>query len=155
MIPLGITVLEDGTIISKRGKQLKLTPNTRGYLKFGAFVGGKRVTFQVHAVVCEAFHGPKPTPKHEVCHNDGDQLNNVASNLRWGTRSENAADRVLHGTVARGERSPGAKLTETQVQEIRTRYAAGSILMRELAAEYGVTKKTISVIISRKMWTHV
>jgi hypothetical protein len=59
--------------------------------------GGKR-TITVHSLVCEAFHGPKPSPKHEVRHLDGDRLHNAASNLRWGTASENRHDSVRHGT---------------------------------------------------------
>ncbi len=44
---------------------------------------------KVHQLICEAFHGPKPSPKHEVMHRDEDGLNNRADNLLWGTRKEN------------------------------------------------------------------
>ena len=46
-------------------------------------------TFKVHQLICEAFHGPKPTPEHIVLHLDEDPSNNVPGNLRWGTRKEN------------------------------------------------------------------
>lgn len=46
-------------------------------------------TFKVHQLVCEAFHGPKPTPAHIVLHLDEDPSNNRPENLRWGTRKEN------------------------------------------------------------------
>jgi hypothetical protein len=59
---------------------------------------GARKECTIHSLVCEAFHGPKPSPKHEVRHLDGDPLNNTASNLRWGTASENRHDSVRHGT---------------------------------------------------------
>lgn len=55
----------------------------------------------------------------------------------------------------RGVRHRSAKLTEQDVLDIRARYAAGGIRMQDLADEYGVTKKTISVIVSRKKWTHI
>lgn len=46
-------------------------------------------TIKVHQAVCEAFHGPKPTPKHVVLHRDEDGTNNDPENLKWGTRKEN------------------------------------------------------------------
>lgn len=41
-----------------------------------------------------------------------------------------------------------AKLTPEQVEEIRSRYAAGGILQRDLAAEYGVSKCTVLMVIN-------
>jgi hypothetical protein len=52
----------------------------------------------VHALVLEAFVGPRP-PKHDACHADGSKDNNSLSNLRWGTRKENMQDAVRHGTI--------------------------------------------------------
>lgn len=62
---------------------------------------GTRKKFKVHQLVCTAFHGEKPSPNHEVRHLDGNPMNNNAENLAWGTRSENARDRVRHGTQFR------------------------------------------------------
>lgn len=56
-----------------------------------------RVQRRVHRIVAAAFIGPCP-PGMEVCHSDGDKLNNQPSNLRYGTRSENIRDQVRHGT---------------------------------------------------------
>ena len=50
-------------------------------LKFG--------NLKVHQVVCEAFHGPKPSANSVVIHLDEDGLNNRPENLRWGTQKEN------------------------------------------------------------------
>jgi hypothetical protein len=149
MLPPGYRALEDGTIIGKRGKPLKLTPNTVGYLKFGAQDGtGKRVTLQVHVVVCEAFHGPRPSPRHQARHLDGNRLNCRADNLAWGTPAENTADKVRHGVIK-------TALTEAQVLKIRETYAAGGVLQRQLAVEYKVSRTLISLIVARKKWTHI
>lgn len=47
-------------------------------------------------VVAETFIGPRP-PGLEVCHNDGDSLNNHFENLRYDTHQENIRDIVRHG----------------------------------------------------------
>jgi hypothetical protein len=59
---------------------------------------GARFERTIHSLVCEAFHGPKPTPRHEVRHLNGYSLDNAASNLAWGTPRENRLDSVRHGT---------------------------------------------------------
>ena len=58
----------------------------------------------VHRLVCEAVNGPPPTPRHEVAHScgNGDQGCCAKQHLRWATRAENIADRLLH---TRGSRS--------------------------------------------------
>ena len=44
---------------------------------------------RVHRLICEAFHGPEPFEKAQVCHLDDDGVNNKADNLRWGTHLTN------------------------------------------------------------------
>jgi hypothetical protein len=75
--------------------------------------------------------------------------------IRWGTQQENIADAVARGRNTFGECSNFAKLTETDVIDIRVRYAAGGVLQRELAAEYGVQSNLISRIITGKIWKHL
>lgn len=54
-------------------------------------------TKAVHVLVARAFLGPRPE-KLDVCHNNGDRLDNRLDNLRYGTRKENMTDRDEHGT---------------------------------------------------------
>lgn len=54
----------------------------------------------VHVLVLTAFGTPRPWPEAECRHLDGDPTNNTIGNLRWGSRSENALDRVRHGNDA-------------------------------------------------------
>lgn len=44
---------------------------------------------KVHRAVCEAFHGPAPSPSAVVLHLDENALNNRPENLSWGTQREN------------------------------------------------------------------
>lgn len=155
MVP-GYTPLEDGTIIGPSGKRLKPIPDAKGYQRVSVYaVPGVQRKIRVHLLVCEAFHGPKPFPDAEVRHLNGVRTDNRAENLAWGTAAENQHDRVLHGTAvtSRGEQHPNAALTEKQVQGIRSRYADGGVLQRELAAEYGVSVKTINHILCGRRWT--
>lgn len=54
----------------------------------------------IHILVLTTFGCPRPNPADECRHLDGDPANNTLGNLQWGTRSENALDRVRHGNDA-------------------------------------------------------
>jgi hypothetical protein len=109
---------------------------------------------KVHALACERRHGPRPPGMlalHApvVCHNPS-CFN--WRHLSWGTLKQNAEHKALDGTSHAGERNPRARLTREDVAEMRARYAAGGILQRELAAEYGVAVVTASQIIRGRSW---
>jgi hypothetical protein len=110
----------------------------------------------VHQLVLEAFVGPKPSPKHQGAHWDGDLENNFVSNLRWATAKENIADKVRHGRVTRtsGEIDGMSKLTNDQVRKIRERCSAGEV-QHVVAVDYGVSQPTISDIMTRRSWGHL
>ena len=110
-------------------------------------------TFAVHRLVLEAFSGPCP---HGMCcrHLDGNRANNSAENLRWGTVSENAADRKLHGTEIMGVATHNAKFTDDDIRSMRQRRANGERVL-DLASEYGIHKVHMSKILNRHIWRHV
>jgi hypothetical protein len=135
----------------KGPRLMALSPHTGGYLMLHLYRDGARTPMTVHRAVLEAFVGPRPPGQH-ACHLDGDRRNNVLANLRYATPSENAADKVAHGTHTRGERSPCAKLTADQVGAIR---ALRGTPQQELAERFGVTFSNVSAIQLRKSWRHV
>lgn len=57
-----------------------------GRRKIGVGGGKYRKAAQL---ICEAFHGPRPTAKHECLHIDEDCSNDRPANLKWGTKHEN------------------------------------------------------------------
>lgn len=84
---------------SPTGRVLVGNRITNGYLQLDLRRGTGKATRAgklIHCLVLEAFVGPRPDG-HEACHNDGDQLNNHLSNLRWDTHVENALDTKRHG----------------------------------------------------------
>lgn len=103
----------------------------------------------IHQLVLEAFVGPRP--EGHVCrHLDGTRLNNSLENLAWGTKTENAQDRIRHGTdyfhrTQHGEKHFRAKLSTVQVDEIR-RLRAEGVRLIVLAEKFGVQVSTISRI---------
>lgn len=125
-----------------------------GYITVETTRDGQRLTAGVHVLVCEAFHGPRPSETHQVRHLDGVESHNAESNLAWGTPKENAADRSKHGTERYGERHHAAKITEAMVVEIRRMKAAGRS-GSEIGAVFGLNRNTINRIAVGKRWGHV
>lgn len=78
-----------------RGERiLRAGVSSNGYPTVALGRGNSRT---VHSIVAEAFVGPK-CDGQEVRHKDGNRKNPVASNLCYGTRSDNIGDAVAHGT---------------------------------------------------------
>jgi hypothetical protein len=107
----------------------------------------------VHGLVCETFHGPRPAGCW-VAHNNGDRADNRASNLRWATPTENAADTTAHGRRKVGVQHKLHVLTEEEAKIIRDAprgYGTGIAL----ADRFSVSTQTIKLIRSGKAWKHL
>lgn len=116
--------------------------SAEGYAKIRI---GKRMAF-VHREACKHKNGPPLTPKSEARHTCGNgHLGCVNQHhTAWGTRKENEADKIVHGTS-------GKKLTEGDIRAIRRHIAAGDFY-RDIAAQFGVRKSTISSIKTGHTW---
>ena len=125
-----------------------------GYRTLGLMIDGRKMTVHVHRLVTIAFHGPPPTPAHEVAHSDGDPLNNRIDNLRWATRAENAADRRRHGRDSFGAVHGMSKLTDDHVRHI-FRLACAGVGQRDIADRFGVHQATVHRIYAGKGWKHL
>jgi hypothetical protein len=82
---------------------------------------------------------------------------NTISKLRttWWAHVREAMG--IHGPVPDNThgRNGFAKLTVEQVREIRLHHAHGTMSFRQMAAHYGVHKKTIERVAYGKLWRHV
>ena len=71
----------------------KASINSSGYEFIPLKIGKSIKSFLVSRLVCMAFHGRPPTPKHEADHKDHNPLNNNEKNLQWLSRKENMTKR--------------------------------------------------------------
>lgn len=112
------------------------------YRVISVWLGGRKRLAYFHKMVCEAFHGPRPSATHGALHRDDDPLNNLPSNLRWGLPSENSADAVRNGKTTAGETNGRIRLSDRQAAEIRALVAVG-FSKKGLARRLGVSDTAI------------
>lgn len=103
-----------------------------------------------HRLICEEVNGPSPTSKHVAAHRCGNRNCVNPKHLRWATPQENEADKLLHGTSNRGQRNSRAKLTESEVRQIRDHQ--GAVTPTEIAERFGVSRRQVSRIHRREEW---
>ena len=74
-----------------------------------------------------------------------------ARHLAPGSRGENMADMIRSGRSLVGELQPRHKLNWEQVREARRRHSEG-VDVRQLAADYDVSVRTMGQLISGETW---
>lgn len=82
------------------------------------------------------------------------------SHLLAGTQADNVRDTVERGRLkpTRGERHPGAKLTQQDVEFIRANHLRGSrwspsrCSSAELASRFGISTKQVLALVAGKAW---
>lgn len=124
-----------------------------GYLLISLFRSGKPKTFSVHRLVAKAFLGPCPDGM-ECRHLNGNPADNRSSNLAYGTRKQNHADKRLHGTAQRGEKHNMASLTDAMVIEFRSRVRAGETVA-DISEQTGAKRHIVYNAVSGITWRHL
>lgn len=131
-----------------------LSKKNRRRVKLRDWPGG--VTYAVvYRLVLEAFVGPCPAGM-EARHLDGDSANDALSNLRWGTKAENADDNRrlgVHGGVP-GERHHAAKITADGVRAIRAEPAFDGVTAM-LAKCFFISARQVRDIRAGRQWASV
>lgn len=103
-----------------------------GYEQLNLSVHGISSTQKVHVLVARAFHGPRPDGA-VIRHLNGDQRDNRAVNLAYGSPGDNLRDQVLHGThnEARKTHCPqGHEYTPENTRLMRQRHGGPGRICR-------------------------
>lgn len=108
-------------------------------------------TVRAHRLALWIAVGPPNPADAEAAHSCRNRHCVAPDHLRWATKSENQADRLIDGTHNRGDRSGQAKLTWAKAQEIREKAAAGNPI-RSIAKEYGIHHSQVSRIATGQSW---
>ena len=138
-----------------RGRVLRLKPKPNGAgLYYLCFYADGGVYIQVNRAVCLAFYGEPPSEEYQAAHLDGRTENNRPENLAWKTPTENAADKVRHGTAPIGVNNARARLNEVAVADIIRRYADGEKAVC-LADDHPISTGTVLAVVRGDIWTHV
>ena len=111
----------------------------------------------VHRLVMERLVGPLPAGI-AVCHTCDNPPCVRLDHLFLGTQKDNVRDMWAkgrgHASQLRGSQIGTSKLTESQVSEIKARHRTGEF-QNALARSFGVSKRTINLIVTTRSWKHV
>lgn len=135
-----------------KGNILKPELTHRGYYRYRVMSDGVKRSGYAHRIVCEAFHGPPPSDRHQAAHNNGVKTDNHYTNLRWATPAENTEDNFRLGVVLSGEESPVSKLTQSAVEQMRAEYTGKHGQIANFARRFGVTHGCAWNVINGLTW---
>lgn len=127
-----------------------------GYLQVRAMINGTRHNASAHRLVWLHFRGRIPDGL-VINHKNGNKSDNRLDNLEVVTPSVNAqhATRILkvgHCANQNGERNYMAKLTNSDVIEIRRRRNEKNEPLKKIADDYGIKFQAVSKIARGDRW---
>lgn len=94
----GYEVSDRGQVRNSAGLMLAQQTDSKGYRRVKLYLDGVKRAHKVHRLVARAFH-QNPHGYPLVRHLNGDQADNRAVNLAWGTPAMNLDDARAHGTL--------------------------------------------------------
>ncbi len=116
------------------GRGIKVAPEWDDFSKFLEDMGDPPPGMSIDRIDCNGGYNKK--------------------NCRWATKTEQTANRRPFKQIQpKGENSPGAKLKDDIVKEIRLK--AETSTQSKIAAEYGISQSLVSMIVRRKIWSHI
>lgn len=122
--------------------------SSNGYRKISIRNKDGMKSVWLHRIILLTFTEEPLDKKYEAGHIDGDHTNNCLTNLKWMTKAENEACKLLHGTHNRGEKCGTSKLSNDQAKDIINLYSSKLYTQERLAQIYNVSSATISRIVN-------
>ena len=117
-----------------------------GYLSVSLRKDNKTYSVLVHRLVAQTYLGEPGFL--DVCHWNHKRDDNRVENLYIGTRTENTKQsgrEGRYGAWRKGVSPANKKLTDAMKEEIKIKYSTGNYRQIDLAAEYGVCQRSISL----------
>lgn len=157
---------DGGKIILPNGKTAATSRDKRGYNRISIRINAACHTFNAARIICWLVNGQPPSPDCDVDHINRNKGDDRPENLRWVSRadnlrnwSENASEKRKNQFAsiphACGEHIRQAKLTASQVAEIRLIMKTQPVKYSILSKRFGVTRSHIGNILKRRIWAHV
>ena len=135
---------------------LKIQRNVdTGYAIIGISCSGRRKTCNVHVLFALAFHGERPAGTEVRHFPDSDRMNCRASNLSYASPTQNAADRLVHGTQSFEHPLSRMRLSDGAVSLMRWLHFEHEVSGRELASWFDIVVPGASRAINGVTWSHV
>ena len=119
-----------------------------GVLSFG------KANVRAHRISAMIAGLPVGGPVNLVCHKCENRACVNPAHLFIGTAKDNTWDAMNKGRLCAGERHPNARLSESDVREIRS-LPIEKLNCAELSKRFGVSRSTIGRAISGAHWKHV
>jgi len=133
---------------------MKARADKDGYAVVAIRTGRGTAYRRVHRLIAIAWI-PNPLGYPMVLHRDDNKMNNSISNLYWGTQQDNMADSKSNGTFPIGSKNGMARLTDSQVYEMKEiRHRIGATIS-ELTFMFDTPGQTVWSIVSGKTRGHV
>lgn len=154
--------VEGNQLIGPKGPLKVSCHGKQRYPTFSTNWGGVVYGVPVHQLAAYQFYGIAAFAKGvQVRHLDGDTLNFSKANILLGSSSQNQMDKcpvsrkqaAQKARAAQGVTPCNAKLSPTQVQEIKDTYAAlkgkkaPNGFTKQLTEQYGVTRTVINKVV--------
>ena len=117
---------------------------------YGVLSVGRRST-RAHRFAWKTFVGPIPFGLWVLHHCDNPPCVNYERHLFLGTPQDNVDDMETKGRRV----NPPELLNASQVAEIRALLESRTLLRREIAARFGISKTLVSLIGSRTRYAHI
>jgi hypothetical protein len=129
-----------------------------GILYVGKKADGRKAVWTAHRVGWLLTYAEDPGDLDVLHHCDVPPCQN-SDHWFLGTQADNVADMMAKGRNSQpghqGMRHPMRKIDIEAVRDIRTIYARGGILQKDLAQAYGISKAQVSRIVRGEHWTRV
>jgi len=125
-----------------------------GYGKIYTDSLGRRSKLEtVHRLMYKLFIGKIPDHM-QVCHKCDNKRCVNPTHLYAGTQQDNTNDAKERHLLARGEKNGYAKLTSSQVQQIRV-FKLNGMSSRDIGTKFNITQRHANAIIKGNSWNHI